>query len=119
MVPALKPVLLLGPDGERPFSDTAIERELRAMWKSAVPERGAIYRAALANVIAPLDPELHAPLDPVLAELTRRHPSRLFRIEHVAEDRRAAAGGGARPGAGAPIRARATAHCHVRPGGGG
>lgn len=91
------------------------------MWKSAVPERGAIYRAALANVIAPLDPDLHAPLDPVLVELTRRHPSRLFRIEHVAEGRRPAASGDARPGAGAgaPIRARATALCHVRPGGGG
>lgn len=103
----MKPVLLLGPDGERPFSDTAIERELRAMWKAAMPERGAIYRAALANVIAPLDPDPNAPLDPVLVELTRRHPSRLFRIEHV-------------PGRRGPaIGARATALCHVRPGGGG
>ena len=76
----MKPVLLMGPDGERPFSDTAIERELRAMWKGAVPERGAIYRAALANVIAPLDPDPHAPLDPVLVELTRRHPSQLEQV---------------------------------------
>ncbi|HSQ60741.1 MAG TPA: glucose-6-phosphate dehydrogenase assembly protein OpcA [Acidobacteriota bacterium] len=118
MVPDLKPVLLLGPDGERPFSDAAIERELRAMWKSAAPERGALYRAALANVIAPLDPDPRDPLDPVLVELTRRHPSRLFRIEHTPGGG-ASAAGGARPEGGAPIRARATALCHVRPGGGG
>jgi len=103
-----EPVLLFGPDGERPFDAAALERELRAMWKAARPDGGALYRAALANVILPLDPEHHAPLDPVLVEFTRRHPSRLFRLQRA--DR--AAGD-------APLQARATALCHLRPGGGG
>ncbi|HEU4725169.1 MAG TPA: glucose-6-phosphate dehydrogenase assembly protein OpcA [Candidatus Eisenbacteria bacterium] len=100
-------------EGERPFDATAIERELRAMWKSAAPSKGALYRAALANVIVPLDAATHAPLDPVLVELTRRHPSRLFRLERGAAPRDR---GGATPGG---LLARATAFCHLRPGGGG
>lgn len=104
------PYLMQSEEGERPFDPSAIERELRAMWKSAAPSKGALYRAALANVIVPLDAATHAPLDPVLVELTRRHPSRLFRLER---------GGG---GASAPsedLLARASAYCHLRQGGGG
>ncbi len=108
-----EPLLLLGQDGERPFDATAIERELRALWKSAAPAKGALYRAALANVIVPLDAATHAPLDPVLVELTRRHPSRLFRLERAPER---AAGA---PAAAPSLLARATALCHLRPGGGG
>src|SRR5262245_25477686 len=84
------------------------------MMKAAAPSRGAIYRAALANVIVPLHPERHAPLDPVLVELTRRHPSRLFRVE------RATASAGSGPSTGGPaLTARASAFCHRRPGSGG
>ena len=83
------------------------------MWKSAAHSKAALYRAALANVIVPLDATTHAPLDPVLVELTRRHPSRLFRLERVAASRE---GAPAAPGA---LLARATAFCHLRPGGGG
>ncbi len=108
-----EPLLLLGNEGERPFDAAAIEREFRAMWKSAAPAKGALYRAALANVIVPLDATAHAPLDPVLAELTRRHPSRLFRLER---EQVAPANGVATT---APLLARTTAVCHMRPGGGG
>lgn len=108
-----EPLLLLGQEGERPFDPAAIERELRAMWKSAAPSKGALYRAALANVIVPLDAATHAPLDPVLVELTRRHPSRLFRLE------RAAARPVRTPVAAPSLLARATALCHMRPSGGG
>lgn len=106
-------LLLQGPEGERPFDATALERELRAMWKSAAQSKGTLYRAALANVIVPLDAATHAPLDPVLVELTRRHPSRLFRLE------RAAAALGGAPVATNALLARATAFCHLRPGGSG
>ncbi len=108
-----EPLLLLGKEGERPFDAAAIERELRALWKSAAPAKGALYRAALANVIVPLDAATHTPLDPVLADMTRRHPSRLFRLE------RAPAAPAHPSTAVAPLLARATAVCHMRPGGGG
>jgi len=86
------------------------------MWKQAAPSRGALYRAALANVIVPLDAGRHAALDPVLVDLTRRHPSRLFRLERGVEDTRgAAANASSQP---VPLLARTTALCHMRPGGG-
>jgi glucose-6-phosphate dehydrogenase assembly protein OpcA len=109
------PLLVLGADGQRPFDAAAIERELRALWKSATPSGGALYRAALSNVIVPLDAGRRAPLDPVLVELTRRHPSRLLLLE-----RRPGAAAGATSGGGpaAGILASATALCHLRPGGG-
>ncbi|MEK7348043.1 MAG: glucose-6-phosphate dehydrogenase assembly protein OpcA [Candidatus Eisenbacteria bacterium] len=117
----LKALHLLGQYGERPFDAAAIERELRAMWKSAASSKGALYRAALANVIVPLDAATHAPLDPVLVELTRRHPSRLFRLERAAGRPAVAVAVAAAPTpATAPsLLARVTALCHMRPGGGG
>ncbi|TMQ60089.1 MAG: hypothetical protein E6K76_02935 [Candidatus Eisenbacteria bacterium] len=103
--------LLDAPDGSRPFDATAIESGLRTMWKrageSAPSQAGAIYRAALSNLVVPLDPRLESKLMPVLVDVTRRHPSRLFSI-----------GAGSAP-RGAGIRARIGALCHRREGGGG
>ena len=103
--------ILLGPAGSFPFEAAAIETELRAMWKSAAsdgPTRGrAVYRAALANLAVPLDGAEHARITPVLAEVTRRYPSRLFLIERQPDPGRA------------PLLARVTALCHLRSAGGG
>ena len=96
------------PDGARPFDAIAIEGELRNMWSaSSSKSSGAIYRAALANLVVPLDPSLASRLMPVLIEVTRRHPSRLFPI---------GAGGASR---GARLEARIGAICHRRETGGG
>ena len=101
------PFLLLGDQGERPFDAVALERELESMWKSP-PGANAFYRAALANLIVPLDTEPFERLADVIADVARRHPARLFRI------------GSARHAPGEPKRltARATALCHLREGGG-
>jgi len=101
------PVELSSPEGDRPFDATALEGELRGMWKAASSKRGAVYRAALANLIAPLSPSDFERIGPVLTDVTRRHPARLFRVERRES---ASAGGG--------LRSRATALCHLRPGGG-
>ncbi len=104
------------PGADRPFEASAIESELRAMWKRAggtvsppVPEApaGAIYRAALSNLVVPLDPSLATRLTPVLVDVTRLHPSRLFSV-----------GAGSGP-SGAGLRARIGAICHRRDTGGG
>jgi glucose-6-phosphate dehydrogenase assembly protein OpcA len=111
--------VLDAPDGGRPFDAVAIEGDLRNMWKRAggsaspaangesLSRSGALYRAALANLIVPLDPPLGSKLAPVLVEVTRRHPSRLFSI---------AAGSAPR---GAKVLARTGAICHRRESGGG
>ncbi len=103
--------VLDAPDGSRPFDATAIESDLRAMWKRAgeadPSKAGAIYRAALSNLVVPLDPGLESKLMPVLVDVTRRHPSRLFTIEAGVAPR------------GAGLRARVGALCHRRNGGGG
>lgn len=102
--------VLLGPRGSRPFDAPDLEAELRAMWRSASlegPARGqAVYRAALANLVVPLDAPGLRHLSSVLVEVTRRLPSRLFLIETSS---------GAPPG---PLRARVTALCHMRTEGG-
>jgi len=108
--------VLDAPDGSRPFEAVAIEEDLKDMWKRAghgapgdgpTGQPGAIYRAALANLVVPLDPSLGPRLAPVLVDVTRRHPSRLFSI----------AAGSAPRGAG--LRARTGAICHRRESGGG
>lgn len=103
--------ILLGPRGSRPFDASGLEAELRSMWRSASaegPAQGqAVYRAALANLVVPLDAQALQLLSPVLAEVTRRHPSRLFLIE---------SGSGATAGL---LRSRVTAVCHMRSTGGG
>ena len=66
-----------------------LDRDLRAMWKSAAVARegaGGIYRAALSNLVTPVDPERYRALAPILVEITRRHPSRLILVEIGAED---------------------------------
>ena len=72
------------PEGNRAFDAVALESDLKSMWKRAGEDSpahaGAIYRAALANLVVPLDPPLGLKLTPVLVEVTRRHPSRLFSI---------------------------------------
>lgn len=103
------PVVLEGPGGERPFDAAGIERELRAMWKAASNDHGSLYRAATANLVVPVDGPLRNRIGPILAEVARRHPSRLIRIE---------------PAEGASkssdrLLARTAALCHMRPGGGG
>jgi glucose-6-phosphate dehydrogenase assembly protein OpcA len=103
--------ILLGPRGSRPFDAVDLEAEVRSMWRSAStegPAQGqAVYRAALANLVVPLDVPGLKVLSSVLVEVTRRHPSRLFLIETAS---------GAPAG---PLRARVTALCHLRAGGGG
>ena len=103
--------VLDAPDGSRPFGATGIESDLRSMWKRAgetdPSKAGAIYRAALSNLVVPLDPGLASKLMPVLVDVTRRHPSRLFTIEARVVPR------------GAGLRARVGALCHRRNGGGG
>ncbi len=121
--------VLDGPDGSRPFDATTLEAELRGMWKRAGAEGraagdgakaradgaaeadtakpGPIYRAALSNLVVPLDPALRAKLSAVLVDVTRMHPSRLVSIE---------AGQGRK---GSALRARIGALCHRRESGGG
>lgn len=103
--------MLLGPGGSRPFDAAGLEAELRGMWKSAATEGATgghtVYRAALSNLIVPLDTADLVHLTPALVEVVRRFPSRLFLIEW----------NGAPPGT--SLLARITALCHLRPGGGG
>ena len=110
--------VLDAPGGSRPFDASTLEEELRSMWKragvagssKAAPgpaEPGAIYRAALSNLVVPLDPALASKLSHVLVEVTRMHPSRLFSIEAGAVPK------------GAGLRARIGALCHRRETGGG
>lgn len=77
------------------------------MWKSPAGAN-AFYRAALANLIVPMDVEQDR-IAPVLAEVTRRHPARLFRVTRATSP----------PADPAHLVARATALCHLREGGGG
>jgi glucose-6-phosphate dehydrogenase assembly protein OpcA len=102
--------ILDAPDGARPFDATALEGDLRNMWKDAgggsSMKTGSVYRAALANLVVPLEAALAHKLTPVLVDTTRRHPARLFSIE--AESPR-----------GTGLRARVGALCHLREGGGG
>ena len=103
--------MLLGPRGSRAFDAAGLESEIRSMWRTASaegPARGqAVYRAALANLVVPLDAPGSKQLSSVLVEVTRRYPSRLVLIE---------TGSGAPAG---PLQARVTALCHLRAGGSG
>lgn len=91
----------------RPFDAAALERDLRGMWRAASPEHGTVYRAALANLIVPLSPSDFDRIGPVLIDVTRRHPARLFRVER---EESGPPGGG--------LRSYAAALCHLRAGGG-
>ena len=99
----------------RPFDLAEIENDLRAMWRSTAgspratpgspPRTGSVYRAAMSNLIVPVDPERHARFAKVLVEVTRRHPSRLLLVEIGAH--------------GSPdLYAEVAALCHLRPAGG-
>ncbi len=91
--------------GKRPFDSVQVERELKALWKSP-PGSEVFYRAALANLVVPLQAESSDRYSEVIAEVARRHPARIFRIEPergATSDR---------------LSARATALCHLRAGGG-
>lgn len=97
----------------RPFDLTELEKDLRAMWRSTAgspgtgdaPRSGSVYRAAMSNLVAPVDPERHARFAKVLVEVTRRHPSRLLLVEIGAH--------------GSPeLYAEVAALCHMRPAGG-
>ena len=98
--------VLDAPDGGRPFDAAAIESDLKNMWKRAgggdSTRTGSIYRAALANLVVPLDPALGLKLMPVLVDVTRRHPARLFSIGAGAAER------------GSRLLARIGAVCHRR-----
>ncbi|MGE5178834.1 MAG: glucose-6-phosphate dehydrogenase assembly protein OpcA [Bacteroidota bacterium] len=102
------PFLLLSDEGEQPFDAAALERQLQTMWKTR-PQSTAFYRAALANLIVPLGGLDLDQMAPVIAEVSRRHPARILRIDP-------APGTPADP---ARLRARASALCHLREGGGG
>jgi glucose-6-phosphate dehydrogenase assembly protein OpcA len=99
--------LRLGGGERRSFDSARIERELRALWKSP-PGTDVFYRAALANLVVPLEADSRDRFSGVIAEIARRHPARIFRIEPERE-------AGPDP---ARLSARATALCHIRPGGG-
>ena len=98
----------------RPFDITELEKDLRAMWRSTTgspggsmdaPRTGSVYRAAMSNLVVPVDPERHARFAKVLIEVTRRHPSRLILVEIGAH--------------GSPtLHAEVAALCHLRPAGG-
>lgn len=100
----------------RPFDLAELEKDLRAMWRSATvspgaapgsnpPRTGSVYRAAMSNLVVPVDPERHARFAKVLIEVTRRHPSRLILVEIGAH--------------GSPaLHAEVAALCHLRPAGG-
>jgi glucose-6-phosphate dehydrogenase assembly protein OpcA len=86
-----------------------LDQDLRAMWKTAAASReggGGIYRAALANLVTPLDPESHRRFASILVDVTRRHPSRLLLVEigHEEEPRE--------------LTGEVAALCHLRPAGG-
>ena len=93
----------------RPFDLAELENELRAMWRSTSgagePHTGSAYRAAMSNLVVPVDPERHARLAPVLIEVTRRHPSRLLLVEIG-------------PHGSPELHAEVAALCHLRPAGG-
>ncbi len=101
--------LKMGGAPSRPFDLAELEKELRAMWRSSsgAGERhtGSVYRAAMSNLVVPVDPERHARLAPVLIEVTRRHPSRLLLVEIG-------------PHGSAELHAEVAALCHLRPAGG-
>ena len=100
----------------RPFDLAELEKELRAMWRSTSgsagaapstgpPRPGSVYRAAMSNLVVPVDPERHARFAPVLIEITRRHPSRLLLVEIGSH--------------GSPeLHAEVAGLCHLRPAGG-
>jgi glucose-6-phosphate dehydrogenase assembly protein OpcA len=102
------PFLLLGEEGERAFDAVALEKELQAMWKSSAGSN-AFYRAALANVIVPLDAQTSDRMAGVIGDVARLHPARLFRISPAPRPLRDPA----------RLAARVTALCHLREGGGG
>ncbi len=64
--------VLDAPDGSRPFDAVEIEGDLKNMWKRAAAggdspsQGGAVYRAALANLVVPLDPALGSKVAPML-----------------------------------------------------
>jgi glucose-6-phosphate dehydrogenase assembly protein OpcA len=97
----------------RPFDLAELEKDLRAMWRSASgspgvalgPRTGSVYRAAMSNLVVPVDPERHARFAKVLVEITRRHPSRLLLVE---------IGGHGSP----ELHAEVAALCHLRTAGG-
>ena len=102
------PFLHLGDLERRPFDAVLMERELRMLWKSPTGS-GGFYRAALINLVVPLEAESCDRYSAVIAEVARRHPARIFRL--VPES-----GAAVDP---SRLSARATALCHMRPGGGG
>ena len=106
--PGAAPIRLASPEGDHGFDAAALERELRGMWKAAATSRGSVYRAAMANIVVPHSPSDFDRIGPVLIEVTRRHPARLFLVER--RDSAPAEAG---------LHGRATAVCHLRPGGGG
>jgi len=106
--PGAAPIRIASPEGDRPFDAAALERVLRGMWKAAASSRGTIYRAAMANLIVPHAASDFDRIGPVLIDVTRRHPARLFLVERRDSTP-----------AGSGLRGRATAVCHLRPGGGG
>lgn len=102
------PIHLSSSDGDDAFDAAALERELRGMWKAAASTRGTAYRAAMSNLIVPHAPDDYDRIGPVLVDVTRRHPARLFLVERSDA-----------PPDGAGLRGRAAGLCHLRPGGGG
>jgi len=96
--------------GSPRFDAAALERKLRTMWTSSKGEpearSGSTYRAAMCNLLVAADPASHARTMPVLVEVTRRHPARLFLLEIEDED-----------GA-AELTGDIGAVCHLRPAGG-
>ena len=106
---ASAPFVLLGEEGVRAFDAEALEQDLRSLWKSPPGARTSFYRAALANLVLPLDRDGFTRFSDVLAGVVRRHPARLIRIGPASRP----------PPDPARLSARATALCHLREGGGG
>ncbi len=129
--PADEVVRLEGRD-VRSFDPAALEADLRALWRSAAsgkPDGGrSVYRAAMSNLVVPVDPECNRRVAPALADLTRRHPARLFLVEiegGPGSPRRGAETAERTAGASEPtaevtpeLAAEVVGLCHIRPGGG-
>ena len=103
----------------RPFDLAELEKDLRAMWRST-SNAGPVYRAAMSNLVVPVDPDQHGRLAPALIEITRRHPSRLLLVEIGRDAAPGGDGGPAPTGEPAPpeLHAEVAALCHLRPAGG-
>jgi glucose-6-phosphate dehydrogenase assembly protein OpcA len=94
--------------GSRPFMVSQVERELRELWREASVEantQGAVLRACVHNLIV-WNEDPSTPLSPLLSEISRTDPGRIFLLEVDATLPEGM------------LTSEVTAVCHLRAGGG-